>query len=150
MRFSHANFHKYDKVCRDLCSVSHAKTYYCFSKICKPKIEFSTNIRMTILRRKTNKSYDTTAVRNDPGYKTKKIVNLILKNVMLKAIVEVYIELLVTNFYAQIFCNRHSKFVKIIPILMLRTFSAVFVYISFPPLIKLFWLVTCPTNSGQK
>ena len=59
---------------------------------------------------------------------------------MLKAIVEVYSELSVTNFYAQIFCNRHSKFVKIIRILMHRTVSAVFVYISFPAFIKLFWL----------
>ena len=69
---------------------------------------------------------------------------------MLKAIVEVYFELLVTNFYAQIFCNRYSKFVKIILILMLRTVSAVFVYISFPASIKLFRLVTCPTKLGQK
>ena len=44
-----------------------------------------------MLRRKTNKSYDTAAVRNDPGNKTKKIVNLILENVMSKAITEVYL-----------------------------------------------------------
>ena len=63
-----------------------------------------------MLRRKTHKSYDTTAVRNDPGTKTKKIVNLILENAMPKAITEVYFELLVTNFYAQISCSRHSKY----------------------------------------
>ena len=40
MPFSQVNLLKYDKVCRDLCSVSQAKTCYCFSKICKAKIEF--------------------------------------------------------------------------------------------------------------
>ena len=44
--FSPVNFHKYDKVYGDLCSVSHAKTWYCFSKVCKAKIEFFTNIWM--------------------------------------------------------------------------------------------------------
>ena len=69
---------------------------------------------------------------------------------MPKAITEVYFELLVTNFYAQIFCSRHSKFVKIIPILMHHIASAVFVYISFLASTKMFSLVTCPANSGQK
>ena len=41
-----------------------------------------------MLRRKTH-NYDTTAVRNDPGNKTKKIVNLILENAMPKAVNEV-------------------------------------------------------------
>ena len=103
-----------------------------------------------MLRRKTNKSYDTTAARNDPGNKTKKIVNLILENAMPKAITEVYFELLVTNFHAQISCNRHSKFVKITPILIHCIATAIFVYISFPASAKVFWLVTCPANSGQK
>ena len=43
-----------------------------------------------MLRRKTNEFYDTTAVRNGPGKKIKKIVNLILENAMSKAITEVY------------------------------------------------------------
>ena len=47
MPFYQVNFYKYDKVCGDLCSVSHVKTCYCFSKICKTKIEFFTNIQMT-------------------------------------------------------------------------------------------------------
>ena len=89
-------------------------------------------------------------MRNDPGNDTKKIVNLILENAMPKAIIEVYFELLVTNFYAQISCSCHSKFVKIISILMHRIAITVFVYISFPASTKMFWLVTCPTNSGQK
>ena len=42
---------------------------------------------------------------------------MILKKAMLKAIIKVYSELLVTNFYAQISCIVHSKFVKIITIL---------------------------------
>ena len=46
-----------------------------------------------MLRRKTNKFHDTTAVQNDPGNKTKKIVKLILENAMSKAIIEVYFEL---------------------------------------------------------
>ena len=53
-----------------------------------------------MLRGKTNISYDTAAVRNDPRKKTKQIVNLVLENAMPKAITEVYFELLVTNFYA--------------------------------------------------
>ena len=52
--------------------------------------------------------------------------------------------------YAQISCSRHSKFVKIIPILMHRIASAVFVYISFPTSTRMIWLDTCPVNSGQK
>ena len=85
------NFHKYEKVCRDLCSVHHAKTCYCFSKSVKQKWNFSQTFGwQEILRRKTNKSYDKTAVWNDLEYKTKKIVNLILKNAMLKAIIKVY------------------------------------------------------------
>ena len=51
-----------------------------------------------MLRRKANKSYDTTAVRNDATNKTKKFVNLILENAMPTAITEVYFEFLVTNF----------------------------------------------------
>ena len=69
-------------------------------------------------------------MRNDPGNDTKKIVNLILENAMPKAIIEVYFELLVTNFYAQIFCSCHSKFVKIISILMHRIAITVFVSLS--------------------
>ena len=86
MSFSQVNFHIYDKVCRDLRSVDHAKTCNCFSKICKAKIEFSQTFEwQEILRRKTNKSSDKTTVRNDPGNNTKKIVNLILENAMPKA-----------------------------------------------------------------
>ena len=120
-------------------------------KFVKQKSNFSQTFEwQEILRRKTNKSYYKTAVRNDPGNDTKKIVNLILENAMPKAIIEVYFELLVTNFYAQISCSCHSKFVKIISILMHRIAITVFVYISFPASTKMFWLVTCPTNSGQK
>ena len=61
---------------------------------------------------------------------------------MLKAIIEVYSELLETNFYTQISCSRHSKFVKILPIFMHLTVSAVFVYLSFPASTKLIWSVT--------
>ena len=49
---------------------------------------------------------------------------MILKNAMLKAVIEVYSELFVTNCYSQISCSRHSKFVKIIPILIHSTISA--------------------------
>ena len=69
---------------------------------------------------------------------------------MPKAVIEVYFKLLVTNFYAQISCSCHSKFVKIIFILVHRIAITVFVCISFPASTKMFWLVTCPTNSGQK
>ena len=87
-----------------------------FLKSVKPKSNFSQTFEsQEILRRKTNKSYYKTAVRNDPGNDTKKIVTLILENVMPKAIIEVYFELLATNFYAQISCSCHSEFVKIIP-----------------------------------
>ena len=41
-------------------------------------------------KKKKNKSYDKTAVRDDPGNNTKKIVNLILENALPKAITEVY------------------------------------------------------------
>ena len=78
-------------------------------------------------KKKTNKSYDKTDLRNDPGNNRKKIVNLILENGMPKAIIEVYFELLVTNFYNQISCSCHSKFVKIICILMHRISITVFV-----------------------
>ena len=122
-----------------------------FAKPVKQKSNFSQTFEwQEILRRKANKSYDKTAVRNDPRNNTKKIVNLILKNCMSNAIIENYFELLLTNFYAQISCSCHSKFVKIISILMNRIAIAVFVYISFPASTKIFWLVTCPTNSGQK
>ena len=102
MYFSFLNVFFYidDNVCRDLCSVGHAKTSNCFSKIFKAKIEWQ-----VILKRKINKSYDKSAVRNDPGNNTKKIVNLILENATPKAITEVYFELSVTNFYAQISCS---------------------------------------------
>ena len=132
--------------------MDHAKTRNCLSKIWKVQIEFFTNIRMKkkILRRKTNKSYGKTTLRNDLGNNTKKIVNLIPKNPMPKAIIKVYFKLLVTNFYAHIYCSSHSKFVKIISILMHRIAITVFVYISFPAPTKIFWLVTCTTKSGQK
>ena len=101
-------------------------------------------------KKKKNKSYDKTAVRDDPGNNTKKIVNLILENALPKAITEVYFELLVTNFFAQTSCSCHSKFVKIISIRMHRIAITVFVSISVPASTKMFWLVTCHTNSGQK
>ena len=67
-----------------------------FLKSLKQKSNFSETFEwQEILRRKTNKSYDKTAVQNDPGNNTKKIVNLILENAMPKAIIEVYFELLV-------------------------------------------------------
>ena len=48
---------------------------------------------------------------------------------MPKAIIEVYFELLVTNFYDQIFCSCHSKIVKIISILMHCIAVTLFIYI---------------------
>ena len=48
------------------------------------------------------------------------------------------------------FLQLSFKIYEIISILMLRRAITVFVYISFPASIKMFWLVTCPTNSGQK
>ena len=149
MYFSFANvFFPSVEICAVWVTQRHA---IAFLKSVKQKSNFSQTFEWQgILRRKTNKSYDKTAVRNDPGNSTKKIVNLILENAMLKAIIEVYFELLVTNFYAQISCSCHSKFVKIISILMHRIAITVFVYISFPASTKMFWLVTCPTNSGQK
>ena len=69
----------------------------------------------------------------------KKPVNFILENTIPKAITEVYFELLVTNFYTQIFCSCHSKFVKIIPIIFMHPVaSPVFGYISFPASNKMF------------
>ena len=50
---------------------------------------------------------------------------------MPKTIIEVYF---LTNFYTQISCSCHLKFVKIISILMHRIGITVFVYISFPAL----------------
>ena len=133
------NFYKYDKVCWDLCSARHAKTFYCFSKSVKQKSHFSQTFeRQEFLRRKTSKSYDKTAVWNGLEYKTKKIVNLNLKNAMLKAIMKVYSELLVTDFYAQISCSVHSKFVKVITTLIHLSICAVWlVYVSFPASTKL-------------
>ena len=70
-----------------------------FLKSIKKKSNFSETLEwQEILRRKTNKSFDKTAVRNDPGNDPKTIVNLILENAIPKAIIEVYFELLVTNF----------------------------------------------------
>ena len=77
-------------------------------------------------------------------------MNLILENAMPKAIIEVYFDLLVTNFYTQISGSRHSKFVKIVPILIHGIASVVFIYISFPASTKMFWLDTCFAVSGQK
>ena len=120
-----------------------------FLKSVKQKSNFSQTFKwQEILRRKTNKSYDKTTARKDPGNNTKKFVDLILGNDMPKAIIVVYFEFLLTNFYAQIYCSCHSNFVKIISILIHRLAITVFVYISFPASIKMFWLVTCPTNSG--
>ena len=42
------------------------KTYYCFSKIFRAKIEFFTIIWVTRSSEKKRNSYDTTAVRNKP------------------------------------------------------------------------------------
>ena len=77
-------------------------------------------------------------MRNDPGNKTKRIVNLILVNAIPKAIIEVYFELLVKILCAQISCIHYLKFVKIIPILMQLIAGAAFVYISFPASTKMF------------
>ena len=103
-----------------------------FLKSVRQKLNFSETFQwQEIPRRKTNKSYDKTAVQNDRRNNTKKILNLILENVMLKTIIEVYF---LTNFYAQISCSRHLKFVKIISNLMHRIGITVFVYISFAAL----------------
>ena len=53
--FSQVNIHIYDNFCREMGSVGHTKTCTCFSKICKAKIEFSKNIRMTRNSEKKNK-----------------------------------------------------------------------------------------------
>ena len=51
-----------------------------FLKSLKRKSNFSETFEcQEILRRKTKKSYDKTAVQNDPGNNTKKTVNLILE-----------------------------------------------------------------------
>ena len=71
MSFSQVYFHVYENVCRDLCSVGHAKTCNYFSKICKANLQ--TFEGQEILRRKTNKSYEKTAIQNDPGNNTKKL-----------------------------------------------------------------------------
>ena len=117
----------------------HAKTFYCFPKSVKQKSHFSQTFEwQEILRRKASKSYDKTAVWNGLEYKTKKIVNLILKNAMLKATIKVYSELLVTDFYAQISCSVHSKFVKVVTTLIHLYICAVWlVYVSFPASTKL-------------
>ena len=122
-----------------------------FLKSVKQKVIFSQTFEwQEILRRKINKSYNKTAVQNEPGNNTKKFVNLILENAMHQAIIEVYFELSVTNFYAQISCSCHSKFVKIITIFMYRIAITVFVYISFSASTKMFRLVTSLANLGQK
>ena len=65
-----------------------------FLKSVKQNSNFSETFEwQEMLRRKTNKFHDTTAVQNDPGNKTKKIVKLILENAMSKAIIEVYFEI---------------------------------------------------------
>ena len=57
-----------------------------FLKSVKQKSNFSQTFEWQgILRRKTNKSYDKSAVGNDPGNSTQKIVNFILENAMRKA-----------------------------------------------------------------
>ena len=109
MYFSQVYFHIYGNVCRDLCSVTqrHAIT---FLKSVKQISIFSETFEgQEIVRRKTNKSYSKTAIQNDPGNNTKKIVNLILEITMPKAIIEASFEFLITNFYAQISCSCHSK-----------------------------------------
>ena len=79
------NFHKYDKCCQVWVTQSHA---IAFLKSIKYKSNFSQIFEwQEILKRKTSKSYDKTAARNDPGNNTKKILNLILENSMPKAII---------------------------------------------------------------
>ena len=95
----------------EICAVwftqRHAIT---FLKSVKQILIFSETFKgKEILRRKTNKFYEKTAIQNNPGNNTKKIVNLILEITMPKAIIGVYFDLLVTNFYAQISCSCHSK-----------------------------------------
>ena len=65
----------------EICAVWVTQTHaIVFQKSVKQKSNFSQTFewekkweKQTNLRRKTNKSYDTTAVRNDPGNKTKKM-----------------------------------------------------------------------------
>ena len=73
MPFSQVNLHKYDKVSQTFYSVNHSKTCFCFSKTCKAKTKFFTNFWMTRNSDKKNNSYNTTAVQNDKGYKSKKM-----------------------------------------------------------------------------
>ena len=143
------------EICAVWVSQRHAIT---FLESVKKNSNFSkTSEWQETLRRKANKSYYKTAVRNDPVPRKLYKKNCKLDSgkchaiiEVIEAIIEVYFELLVTIFHAQISCSCHSKFVKIISILMLRVAITVFVYISFPASTKTFWLVTCPTNSGQK
>ena len=114
------------------------------------KVEFFTDTPMTGYSEKKNKSHDTTVVRDNPGYKTKKNLNFILKNAIPKAIIKVYSELLIRTFYAQNSISRNSNIVKIFTILIHCTVNVGFIYISFPASTKLIWLVACPTNLVQK
>ena len=58
MPFSQVHFHKYNKFCRDTIAFLKSVTY---------KSNFSQTFEwQEIMRRKTNKSYDKTAARNDP------------------------------------------------------------------------------------
>ena len=73
MPFFQVNFHKYDKICQILCIVSHAKTCF-FLKSVKQKSKFSQTFEwQEMQRRKTHKSYVTTAEQNDPENKTKNV-----------------------------------------------------------------------------
>ena len=157
MPFSQVNFHKYEKVCWDLCSVSHANTRYCFSKICKTKIEFFTNIRMREEMRKTNKSekknkqilrYNCSTKR--PRKQDKKNVNLILENAMPKAITEVFFEIFGNKFLRSDFLQSSFKVCENYSHPHALYSQCVFLYISFPASTKMFWLVTCPANLEQK
>ena len=109
MSFSQVYFHIYDNVCRDLRSITQGHAITILKSVKQISISSETFERQEILRRKANKSYDKTTIQNDPGNNTKKIVNLILEITMPKAIIEVFFELFVTNFYAQISCSCHSK-----------------------------------------
>ena len=85
------------------------------------KLEFFTNTPMKGNSEKKNKSHDATAVRDNPRYKTKKFLNLILKIAIPKAIFEVYSELLITNFFAQNSTSCNSNIVNIFPMWCLFT-----------------------------
>ena len=59
------------KICAVWVTQRHAVA---FLKSVKQKSNFSQTFKsQKILRRKTNKTYDTTAVQNDPGNNTKKL-----------------------------------------------------------------------------